>query len=136
MYVRGHPFVTSTSRVEDCRLAAAVGIILAAYVGLAFGFYWLMQPTIVANYGTGYQPLPKTVVHYASSPWVPPPPSEALATPAAAEPAPASIAAEEPKKEIKKQVARPIPRRPRPAAEPNPFFGFASSPSFGRRPWF
>jgi hypothetical protein len=131
-------------RSDDYRLAVAVGIVLAAYVGFFLGLYWVMQPTVTANPGlAGYRPPPKTVVHYADSPWVPPPPSEALPPiRAAAEPA-AEIAksAQEPKKEIKetkKQEARTSPRRARPVREqPNPFWGYASSSrSFGSRPWF
>src|SRR5258706_6553864 len=83
------------------------------------------------------RPPPKTVVHYADSPWVRPALSEALAIPAATEPA-AEVAkssiTEEPKKETKKE-ARTAPRRARPVREqPHPFWGYASSRSFGFRP--
>src|SRR5262249_3142966 len=133
------------SRFEDCRLAAAVALILAAYAGFALGVYWMMQPSVAANHGmAGYQPLPKTVVHYADSPWVPPEPSEVLPPiRVAAEPAPEvakpSVAEEHPKKEIKKQEARTTPRPARPVyrEQPNQFWGgYASSRSFGSRPWF
>jgi hypothetical protein len=137
MYLRGNPFGSSTSRYEDYLLAAVAGTVLAMFAGFAFGFYWLMQPTILPNYGVAaYQPPPKTVVHYAKSPWVPPAPSEALPTIAVAEPAAESRVVEEPKREIKKQEVKTIPRRARPAREQsNPFFGFfSSSRSFGR-PW-
>jgi hypothetical protein len=71
---------------------------------------------------------------------VPPAPSEALAIPAATEPAPElpkSGVTEEPKKVTKKQEARTAPRHARPVREqPNPFWGFASSRSFGFRPGF
>src|SRR5713226_3301917 len=71
MYWRGNQLGPSTSRYEDYRLAAAVGIILAAYAGFAFGLFWLMQPSVATNSGlAGYRPPPKTVVHSADSPWV------------------------------------------------------------------
>src|SRR5262245_29277682 len=141
MYLRGNPFRPSTPRFEDYRLGAAAGIVLAAYAGFFLVLYWLMQPSATANPGlAAYRPPPKTIVRYADSPWVPPPPSEALPIRAEAEPAPdpaKSSVAEEPKKETKKkQEARTTPRRARPVREqPNPFWGYASSRSFGR-PWF
>ena len=150
MYLRGNPLGPSTPQYEGYHLAAAVGIVLAAYVGFFFALYWLMQPTVSANPGlAGYRPPPKTVVRYADSPWVPPAPSEALPLPVreAAEPAPAiakSNVTEKPKKEIKetrKQEARTSPRRARHVREqqtqPSPFWGYASSSrSYGSRPWF
>ena len=141
MYLRGNPFGPSTSLYDDCRSTVAVGFVLVAYVGFFFALYWLMQPSVSANPGlAGYRPPPKTVVHYADSPWVPPAPSEALPIPAATEPAPEvakSSITEEPKKETKKQEARTTPRRARPVREqPNPFWGYASSRSSGSRPWF
>ena len=140
MYLHGDPFGPSTSRYDDYRSAVAVGIVLGAYVGFFFALYWLMQPSVSANPGlAGYRPPPKTAVHYADSPWVPPAPSEALPIPAATEPAPEiakSSITEEPKKETKKQEARTT-RRARPVTEqPNPFWGYASSRSSGSRPWF
>jgi hypothetical protein len=137
MYLRGNPFGPSTSLYDDYRSAVAVGIVLGAYVGFFFALYWLMQPSVSANPGlAGYRPPPKTVVHYADSPWVPPAPSEVLPT-AATEPAPEVSITEEPKKETKKQEARTTPRRARPVTEqPNPFWGYASSRSSGSRPWF
>lgn len=141
MYLRGNPFGPSTSLYDDYRSAVAVGIVLGAYLCFFFALYWLMQPSVSANPGlAGYRPPPKTVVHYADSPWVPPAPSEALPIPAATEPAPEvakSSITEEPKKETKKQEARTTPRRARPVREqPNPFWGYASSRSSGSRPWF
>ena len=138
MYLRGK---FGASAYEDYRLGTAVGFILAAYVGFFVALYWLMQPSVAANPGlAAYQPPPKTVVRYADSPWVPPAPSEALAIPAATEPAaelPKSGVTEEPKKVTKKQEARTAPRRARPVREqPNPFWGYASSRSFGFRPGF
>jgi hypothetical protein len=143
MYLRGNSLGLSTQRHEDYPLAAAVGLVVAAYLGFFVGLFWLMQPTVTANPGlAAYQPPPKTIVRSADSPWVPPPPSEALPPiRAAAEPA-AGIAkssvAEQPKKETKKQEARTSPRRAQPVREqqPNPFFGWASSRSAGSRPWF
>ena len=144
MYLRGNSLGLSTPRHEDFPLAAAVGLVVAAYLGFFVGLFWLMQPTVTANPGlAAYRPPPKTVVHYADSPWVPPPPSEALPPiRAAAEPAPEpakSSVAEQPKKETKEQEARTSPRRARPVREqPNPFWGggWASSRSSGSRPWF
>src|SRR5215475_4640525 len=107
MYLRGN-FGPGT--YEDYRLATAIGIILAAYVGFFVALYWLMQPSVAANPGlAAYRPPPKTVVHYADSPWVPPAPSEALPIRPEAEPtreiAKGSVT-EEPKKETKKRETR------------------------------
>ena len=141
MYLRGNSFGSSTPQSEDYRLGAAAGMVVAAYVGFFFVLYWLMQPSVTANPGlAAYRPPPKTVVRYADSPWVPPPPSETLPIRAEAEPAPQvakSSVAEEPKKETKKQAARTSPRQARPVREQaNPFWGYASSRSYGSRPWF
>ncbi len=150
MYLRGNQ-LARTSRFEDYRLGAAVGIILAAYAGFAFGLFWLMQPSVATNYGVaGYRAPPKTIVRSADAPWVPPEASEPLPIHAKAEPAaPAakSSVAEEPKKETKKQEVRTVPRparqvreQPNPYAvreQPNPYSGYAYSRSFGSsRPWF
>jgi hypothetical protein len=134
-------FVPSTSPYEDYRLATAVGIILGAYAGFFFVLYWLMQPSVATNSGlAGYRPPPKTVVHSADSPWVPPAPSDALPIRPEAEPAreiAKSSVTQEPKKEIKKRETRTIPRRARPVRErPNPFWAYGSSRPFGSRPWF
>src|SRR5262244_3412091 len=115
MYLHGNLVGPNAPRSDDYRLAAAVGFVVAAYLGFFVVLYWLMQPTVTANPGlAAYQPPPKTVVRYADSPWVPPPPSEALvraqAEPAAPEPA-KSLVAEEPKKETKKQAVRTTPRQ-------------------------
>jgi len=139
MHLRGSQ--RSPSRFEDFRLTAAVGLILGAYAGFAFGLYWLMQPAVATNHGlAAYRPPPNAVVRDADSPWVPPPPSEAPPLPAAAKPAPEvakSVVAEQPKKEVRKQETRAAPRRERPVREqPNPFSGYASSPSYGPRRWF
>ena len=139
MYLRGNPFGPSTSRYEDCRLAGAAGIFLGAYAAFFFVLYWLMQPTVTANSGlAGYRPPPKTIVKYADAPWVPP--TEALPIRTMDEPAPVIAkrsVTEEPKKETKKQEGRTAPRQARPVRQqPNPFWGYASAPSFGSRPWF
>src|SRR5262245_52428667 len=138
MYLRGNRYGRSISRYEDFRLAAGVGSLLAMFTGLVFAFYWLMQPTIVRNYGiAAYRPPPKAVVHYANSPWVPPAPSEALPPIAAAEPAPESPVVEAPRSEVKKQEARTTPQRARPAREQaNPFSGLFSSSRPHGRSWF
>jgi hypothetical protein len=137
MYLRGNPLGPNTLLYDNYRSAAAAGIVLGAYIAFFFALYWLMQPSVSANPGlAGYLPPPKTVVHYADSPWVPPAPSEALPT-AATEPASEVSITEEPKKETKKQEARTTPRRARPVREqPNPFWDYASSRSSGSRPWF
>jgi hypothetical protein len=148
MYLRGNAF---SSRHEDYHLATAVGIVVAGYAGFFLILYWLMQPSITTNPGlAAYRPPPKTVVHYADSPWVPPAPEPFPIR--AAEPA-APIAkrsvTEEPKKETKKQEQRTTARRTQPVTQqPNPFWGWgqgqgqgwgqgqASSRGFGSRPWF
>ena len=143
MYLRGRTGL-STSRYVDYHLALAAGIILGAYAGFAFGLHWLMQPSVSTNSGlAGYRPPPKTVLHSADSPWIPPDPSEAPPIRAVTEPGPETApkgTTEEPKvtkKETKKQAARTIPRRARSVrGQPNPFWGYASSRSFGSRPWF
>jgi len=149
MHLGGNALRRSTPQNEDYHLAAAIGLVLAAYVGFFLGLYWLMQPTVSANPGlAGYRPPPRTVVSPADAPWGPPAPPEALPMRAAAEPASAmakSNITEKPKKEInetKKREARTTPpRRARPAREqptqPTPFWGYAaSSRSYGSRPWF
>jgi hypothetical protein len=139
------------SPFQDCGFAIAIGFHLSIYVGIAVFFYWLMQPTVNLNPGlAAYKPLPKTVVIYADSPWVPPasselPPSIAVAEPrssiAAAEPTPEVVeesAVVAPKKEIKKREGRTARRRERPVLRErqSPMWDYAFSPSFGRRPWF
>ena len=139
----------SDARYEGYGLGAAFGILVLGLVAVAFGFYWLMQPTVVTNQGMAvYKAPPKAVVHYADSPWIPPPPSEALAAAAMVQPAPEVVEkpAAAPAKETKKREARAAtegttttrpttPRRERPYAERDPRNAFASSP-FGFRPWF
>jgi hypothetical protein len=128
MYLHGNPFGPSTSRYEDCRLAGVAGIVLAGYAAFFFVLYWLMQPTVTANSGLA----PKTIVKYADAPWVPPNPS-----PIRTVDEPAPVAAKPSVTETKKQERRTAPQQARRVREqPNPFWGYASSPSFGSRPWF
>ena len=165
MYLRGDAISSRTWRYEDCHLATVVAAVVAGYAGFFLILYWLMQPSITANPGlAAYRPPPKTVVHYADSPWVPPAP-EAFPIRAAepGAPIPKRSVTEEPKKETKKQEPRPTARRTQPATQqPNPFGGWgqgwgqghgwgqgqsqassrgqgqgqASSRGFGSRPWF
>jgi hypothetical protein len=126
------------SRHQDFRLAAAVGLIVGAYVAFAAGLYWMMQPSVATNYGVaGYRPPPKTVVRDANSPWVPPTP-EVLPKQAIAEPEPELARAEviqQPKKQTRRQDGRMAPRQARPVREQqNPGWGYARSG--GSRPWF
>ena len=128
MYLHGNTFGPSTSRYEDCRLAGIAGIVLAGYAAFFFVLYWLMQPTVAANSGLS----PKTIVKYADAPWVPPNPSPIRT---ADEPAP--VTAKPSVTETKKQERRTAPQQARRVRQqPNPFWGYASSPSFGSRPWF
>ena len=105
MYLRGNALGRTTPQNEDYQLAAALGLVLAGYVGFFLYLYWLMQPTVSAKPElTGYQPAPKTVVRPADSPSIPPAQPEAPPMPAAAEPASAmakSNVTEKPKKQIK-----------------------------------
>jgi len=147
MYVR-HGQRGVDSQYEGYGLATAFGALVLGLVVVACGFFWLMQPTVVTNYGmTAYKAPPKAIVNYADSPWIPPPPSEALAA-ASLAPVPEVVEkpAAAPAKETKKRETRttearttearpPTPRRERPYAERDPRNSFASSP-FGSRPWF
>jgi hypothetical protein len=150
MYLRGNARRRTTPQNEDYRLAAALGLVVAGYVGFFLYLYWLMQPTVSAKpeLAAGYQPAPKTVVRPADLPSIPPAPPEAPPLPAAAEPVSAmakSNVTEKPKKQIKetkRQEARtthsrrahPVRQQP---TQPSPFWGYAwSSRSYGSRPWF
>jgi hypothetical protein len=129
---------SGTSRYQGSGLAAAFAIFLAVYVGFAFCFYWLMQPTVVGNGGlAAYHPPPNTVVRYADSPWVPPADSEPFTSFALAEPARASEAtsAEAPKTETKTRETRTAPRRQH-AVRTRPSYGRSFASPFGFRPWF
>ena len=140
------------SPFRDCGVAAAPGITLGVYIGVvvcfAAGFYWLMQPTVILNPGlAAHKALPKTVVIYAKSPWVPPTPSEMPATVAIEEPAPEVVettvvapkkdAVVAPKKKTKRREARATPRREPLARErTNPFWNYAASSSYGYHPGY
>jgi hypothetical protein len=127
MSLNGNTFGPGASRYEDCRLVGVAGIVLAGYVAFFFVLYWLMQPTVTANSGLAA----KTIVKYADAPWVPPNPSPIRTV---EEPAP--VTAKRTVTETKKQEARTAPRQARRVRQqPNPW-GYASSPSFGSRPWF
>jgi hypothetical protein len=131
MYVHANRFGPSSSRYEDCRLAGVAGIVLAGYAAFFFVLYWLMQPTVNAN----SELAPKTIVKYVDAPWVPSNRSEALPVRTLAEPAP--VTAKRSVTETKKQEGRIASRQARPVRQPpNPFWGYASSPSFASRPWF
>ena len=140
MYLHGNPFGPSTSRYNDYRSAVAVGIVLGAYVGFFFALYWLMQPSVSANPGlAGYRPPPKTVVHYADLPWVPPAPSRRFRYLQQPNQYPRSQKAASPRSRRKRRRNKRHGqlRRARPVTEqPNPFWGYASSRSSGSRPWF
>jgi hypothetical protein len=131
MYLYGNTFGPNNSRYEDCRLAGVAGIVLAGYAAFFFVLFWLMQPTVTANSGLA----PKTIVKYVDAPWVPSNPSQALPVRTLDEPAP--VTAKPSVTETKKQEGRTAPRQAqRVRQQPNPFWGYASSPSFGSRPWF
>lgn len=151
MYLRGNAFRSHIGRHEDYHLGTAVGIAVAGYAGFFLILYWLMQPSITPNPGlAAYRPPPKTVVHYADSPWVPPAPEPfPIRAAERAPPVAKSSVTEEPKKEAKKPERRPTARQTQPVAQqPNPFWGGwgqgqaswgqgqASSRGSGSRPWF
>jgi uncharacterized iron-regulated membrane protein len=125
------------SRFADSGIATALALLLMLYAGLAFGFYWLMQPTVVKNHGlAAYQPPPMTVV--SNVPWTPPDDTDvnaafALAPPAQAEQSSTPAA----KPQVKPDAARPAPARQR-QARPRAYQGWAYAPnrSYGFRPWF
>jgi uncharacterized iron-regulated membrane protein len=128
-----------TLRCQDSGLLTAFGLFFAVYAGIAFGFYWLMQPTVVKNGLAAYHPLPQTVVNYSDQPWVPPAPSsEVLAARASAEPIEVeqrSVAA--PKIEAKpREVRRAPPRQRRQHVRTQPAWNYAQPRYFGFRPWF
>ena len=100
MLVRASTYVADTSRYQGPGLFTILGILLVGYLGIAGGFYWLMQPTVVKNNGVAaYRPPPATAV--SALPYVPPAPSEV----ARAEPL--LPFAESPAAAPKKEVAKP-----------------------------
>ena len=139
----------NSSRRQEFRLAAGVGLCLGVYVVLAVAFHWLMQPTVSENYGiAAYKPPPATIVVYPKAPFVPPARSELPSASIAVEP-PASMAfaaaipdttkkppAEVLKQVPKKHVARPTARRERPARERRNPWDYAWGSSYGYRPWY
>jgi hypothetical protein len=61
------------AQFEGLRSAATFTLYLGLFAGVAFGFYWFLQPTVVKNRGlAAYKPPPLTVINYPSSPFVPP----------------------------------------------------------------
>ena len=158
MHYRYGKYGADTSRYEGYGLPTAIGLSLVVCAVVIFGFYWLMQPTVVTNYGlSAYKAPPKAVVVYADEmPKVlPPAPAEPIATAAVAEPAAPIAETVAPQKETKKREARTTApearttaaRRERSAREQqntwNSPWGsnqwgnnqWASRPS-GSRPWF
>jgi len=125
-----------TSRFEDFDLAAAFAGSLGVCALLAFGFYWLLQPTVFPNQGlAAYKPPPKTVV--SAVPWVPPEPgTEVFTSYARAEPAPDSktVAAKDEKKG--REVAQAPRREGAVRARSAPTWNNYTGRSWGWRPWF
>jgi len=148
MFSRSLPYKADTSR-RGFGAAVVLAIFLGVYLGIAGCFYWLMQPTVVANNGlAAFHPPPNTIV---STFLVPSTPSEPLAT--VAEPATPEIAESPvtpPKKVVAKREAKAPPRaqrtvrereRPSPSwgyasSQPQGGWGYASSQPQGSRPWF
>jgi hypothetical protein len=132
---------STSSRFADA--AAVTGSFAASFgmlAALAFGFFWLMQPTVAKNPGlAAYQPPPKTVV--SSVPWTPPPPStdrEIMAASGVRDAA-QNTPVLPPKGEVATAQARAAaPRQQRRVyTAPAPRWGYAAPrPFFGFRPWF
>src|SRR5262249_33282713 len=100
-------------------------ILVVGYFGIASGFYWLMQPTVVKNNGlAGYQPPAATVI--SAKPVLPPPAAPPLAAlpPAPAIPAAARAATNKDKEAAKREARTATPRV---ARERNPMLDYASS---------
>jgi hypothetical protein len=141
---------SNTSKFQGLRSAVSFTPYVCVYAGIAFAFYWLMQPTVVPNQGlAAYKPPPLAVVNYADSPFVPPTPSEPPPPPIlAADPpreAAQTVAAAPEKAEKKvtrKREARANPRRERTANErmarerSSPNWNYAFGAPNGFRPWF
>ena len=138
---------------------------LCLYGGIAFGFYWLMQPTVMPNQGiAAYKPPPLAVVTYPDRPSLPPAGTEPApapvlamtpapepektvgAAPAAPEAPVAAPAAEKHERKVtRKREARAAPRRERAERTervardrwgPRWNFAFGASNNGGFRPWF
>lgn len=125
------------SRFADPGAVAGFAAFLGLYAVVAFGFYWLMQPTVVGNRGmAAYQAPPKAVVSYV--PWVPPAP-EADTAVAVAQPAPAVEQSNvtPAKAEVKTHEARrTAPRERHVRARPAPRYSYDVGRAFAFRPWF
>jgi hypothetical protein len=125
------------SRFEGFELGAAFAGALGLCAALAFGFYWLLKPTVFQNQGlAAYKAPPKTVV--SAVPWVPPEPgSEVFTSYAKAEPAPEPKTVA-PKDEKKAHEVAQAPRRERAVrARPAPSWNSdTAGRSWGWRPWF
>jgi hypothetical protein len=138
MALRGIRLRSRASRYQGSGLATGFAVVLGIYVAVGLGFYWLMQPTVIANRGmAAYQAPPMTVVRDA--PWVPPASSETDAVFTARrnqEIAESRAAAT--RNEIKAAETPPAPRREtRARARPAHSWGYTSGRSgWGFRPWF
>jgi hypothetical protein len=153
-FFRGIILRSESRKFQGLRSAAGFTPYLCVYAGIAFGFYWLMQPTVVPNQGlAAYKPPPLAVVNYSNQAFVPPvvsepppppilaatPPRDAVQTVAAAPEATVAPAPE--KKVVKRREARATPRRERPErtarVRPAPSWNYAfGAPNGGFRPWF
>ena len=133
----GQSLRARTSRFAESGIAAAFGLFVALFAGTAFGFYWLMQPTVLKNHGlAAYSPPPATVIR--NVPWVPPDSTSEINSAFAYAP-PRKVeesSAPAPKTEVKTSEPRraSAPQR-RVRARPAPAWGYANR-SYGFRPWF
>src|SRR5690348_11750676 len=133
MLVRASTYVANTSRYRGPNPLLIVLILVGAYFGIASGFYWLMQPTVVKNNGlAGYQPPAATVISAKAT--MPPPadPLVALAPPAPDIPEAAAVVSKKDKEAAKREARTTTPRRERTAESPaarerNPMLDYASS---------
>ena len=138
MALRGIRLRSRASRYQGSGLATGFAVVLGIYVAVGLGFYWLLQPTVIAHRGmAAYQAPPMTVVRDA--PWVPPASSETDAVFTARrnqEIAESRAAAT--RNEIKAAETPPAPRREtRARTRPAHSWGYTSGRSgWGFRPWF
>ena len=128
-----------TPRFADSGIAVAFGALVSLFASAAFGFYWLMQPTVLQNHGmAAYSPPPMTVI--SNVPWVPPDASSdvnnafAYAPPRKSEDSPAPASTSETKTKTNEARQAPPPQR-RVRARPAPTWGYANR-YYGFRPWF
>jgi hypothetical protein len=137
---RGIHLRSRTARFENFDLAAAFAVSVGVCAALAFGYYWLLKPTVFENRGlAAYKPPPKTIV--SSVPWVPPDPSSEVYTAYARvqpAPEPESKTVVAPKDEKKAREAPRASNRERAArVRPAPTWNnYAPGRSYGWRPWF